>query len=240
MKIFFLLAIAALALLWAWYLAKLALPRLFRRLEVNPIRPEPMWLQVRERLRTISAAYRVPAPELCVLPEFSPNAMLLRIGRRAHIVLSEGLVRTLSGEELDAALALCLTHVYGRGRTLHTLIALSLFPLAQLLQNMPFVLQFLLSPTLSLGLRLAARPGRVFRADNFAARQTSTFQIAATLQKLAVLDRKIPIERWNLAMDSLFLISPLVLESQPFFLPILQPTVQLRRSRLLGPSACET
>lgn len=239
MRIFFAVLFAAFAL-WAWYLFRMALPRLLERLEAGPIQSEAIWLQVQERLEAVAAAYRVPVPEIRVLPEFSPNAILLRLGSKAYIVLSEGLVRTLSGDEIDAALALCLTHVYGRGRSLHTFLALLFFPVAQLLQWTPFVMQFLLAPTLSLGLRVAARPKRVLYADKLAARQSGSASVAATLQKLAILDRKIPLERWNLAIDSLFLISPMVLESQPFFLPLLQPTVHVRRSVLLGAGACET
>ena len=123
---------------YAWYLGWLALPRLLKRLEANPAqRQEPIWLQVQERLEVVSAAYRVRVPDLRVLPEFSPNALLARRGRSAYVVLSEGLVRTLSGEELDAALALCLSHVYSRGRSRHTLVALALFPFAQFLQSYP-------------------------------------------------------------------------------------------------------
>jgi Zn-dependent protease with chaperone function len=243
MNLFFALisALLAISLLYAWYLGWLALPRLLRRLEANPAqRQEPIWLQVQERLEQVSASYRVRVPELRVLPEFSPNALLVRRGRSAYVVLSEGLVRTLSGDELDAALALCLAHVYARGRSRHTLMALALFPFAQFLQSYPFVFQFLFSPPLTFLLRVAASPGRVIGADFSAARQVDKYRIAATLQKVSVLARKIPLERWNLALDSLFLVSPLALESQPFHFYFLQPSVRERRARLLGPDSCES
>ncbi|MGZ3693506.1 MAG: M48 family metalloprotease [Bdellovibrionota bacterium] len=230
-----------LGILYAWYLGWLALPRLLRRLEANPAqRQEPIWLQVQERLEEVSAAYRVKVPELRVLPEFSPNALLARRGRSAYVVLSEGLVRTLSGEELDAALALCLAHVYARGRTRHTMVALALFPFAQFLQSYPVVFQFLFSPPLTFCLRLASGPKRVLGADRYASQQVDRFRLAAMLQKISVLARKIPLERWNLALDSLFLVSPLALESQPFHFYFLQPSVAQRRALLLGPDACES
>lgn len=229
------------ACLYAWYLGWLALPRLLRHLEANPAqRREPIWLQVQERLEQVSAAYRVKVPELRVLPEFSPNALLARRGSAAYVVLSEGLVRTLSGEELDAALALCLAHVYASGRSRHTLVALALFPFAQFLQKYPFIFQFLFSSPLTFLLRFAASPARVLNADLLAARQADRFKIAAMLQKISVLARKIPLERWNLALDSLFLVSPLTLESQPFHFYFLQPSVRERRARLLGADACES
>ncbi|MGE3260763.1 MAG: hypothetical protein AB7K68_03185 [Bacteriovoracia bacterium] len=243
MNVFFAVfgALLFVGLLYAWYLGWLALPRLLRHLEANPAqRQEPIWLQVQERLEAVAAAYRVRVPELRVLPEFSPNALLVRRGRSAYVVLSEGLVRTLSGEELDAALALCLAHVYARGRSRHTIVALALFPFAQFLQAYPFVFQFLFSPPLTFCLRLAASPKKVLNADLLAAQQVDRFRIAAMLQKVSVLARKIPLERWNLAMDSLFLVSPLALESQPFHFYFLQPSVQDRRASLLGPGACES
>lgn len=234
-------ALILLAFLYAWYLGWLALPKLLQRLEANPAqRQEPIWLQVQERLEAVAARYRVAVPELRVLPEFSPNALLARRGSKAYVVLSEGLVRTLSGEELDAALALCLAHVYARGRSVHTLVALALFPFAQFLQSYPFVFQFLFSPPFTFLLRLASSPRKVMHADLDAAQQVDRFRIAAMLQKVSVLARKIPLERWNLALDSLFLVSPLALESQPFHFYFLQPSVKERRACLLGPEACET
>lgn len=239
--LFFTYALLAIALLYAWYLGWLALPRLLQRLEANPARgQEPIWLQVQERMEAVAASYRVPVPELRVLPEFSPNALLLRRGRKAYVLLSEGLVRTLSGDELDAALSLALAHVYARGRSLHTFTALALFPFAQFLQFYPFALQFLFSPPLTFLLRLAASPTKVLGMDLRATQQVDRFRLAAMLQKVSVLARKIPLERWNLALDSLFLVSPLALESQPFHFYFLQPSIRARRERLLGPEACET
>lgn len=237
----FVIVVLGLGGLYAWYLRSLALPRLLRHLEAKQARlQEPIWLQVQERLEAVAVSYRLRVPELRILPEFSPNALLLRIGRSAHVVVSEGLVRTLSGDELDAALALCLAHVYARGRSRHTMVALALFPFAQLLQTYPLVFQFLFSPPLTLALRFVASPQRVLGADHRAVRQVDRFLIAAMLQKTALLAQKIPLERWNLALDSLFLISPLALESQPFQFYFLQPSVQDRRARLLGAEACES
>jgi Zn-dependent protease with chaperone function len=179
-------------------------------------------------------------PVIWILPEFSPNALLLRSGRRLHVVLTEGSVRALGAEELDSLLALCLAHGYQRGKRLQTRASIWLFPVARVFQGYSASLQLLLFPFASLVLRLFARPQRYFLGDAKAARYCGGLLIAASLQKLSVLGAKIPVRNWNFALDGLFLVSPLALEQSPWTLFPSQPSIEERRRRILGGIACES
>jgi Zn-dependent protease with chaperone function len=191
-------------------------------------------------MNTVAHRQRMRLPTLWILPEFTPNALILRSSRgRLHVALTEGLVRTLSGEELDSALALCLTHGYQRGRVWQTWVASFFFPITRLVQGYPLPAQFLLAPLFSLLLRMAAGPGRFFRSDLDAAHHQTALSVAASLQKLSVLGTKIPLRNWNMALDSLFLVSPMALDESPFWVFLSQPSVEQRRARLLSGLSCE-
>jgi Zn-dependent protease with chaperone function len=185
---------------------------------------------VRERLEDIARRERLSAPpRLWILPDFAPNALLARQGKVLHVALTEGLLRALDDEELDAVLALCLSH--GRLRRWQTRLALQLYPFAQLLQSYPTAVQVFLAPWLTAMVRLVSRPVRVLEADR---RGSDGLAVAAALQKMAVLGRKIPLQRWNLALDPLFLVSPLTLDGGPFWVFLSQPSVEARRLALLA------
>lgn len=237
----FLLLLLLIPLLLVAYLRWVSVTRVLRWMEARPVDKSPVWKNVSERLALVSKRHRVPTPQLWVLPEFSPNALILRPWRRRiHLALTEGMVRALSDDELDCALSLCLSHGYQRGKKMQTRIACALFPLARLIQGYPLPAQLLLSPVFTCLLRGTIRPSQCLKADQFAASFQTQWKIAAALQKLSVMGRKIPLRRWNLAVDSLFLVSPLALDETPLWSFQAQPTVEVRRQRLLERPACES
>ena len=229
-----------LAVLLVIYLRWVSPRRILRSLSARPLDQSSVQRNIRARMGTLAHRQRMPLPTLWILPEFTPNALLLRSSRgRLHVALTEGLVRTLSGEELDSALALCLTHGHQRGRLWQTWVASFFFPIPRLVQGYPLPAQFLLAPLFSLLLRIAAGPGRFFRSDLDAAQHQSALSVAALLQKLSVLGKKIPLRNWNMALDSLFLVSPMALDESPFWVFLAQPSVERRREKLLTGLSCE-
>lgn len=229
-----------LAILLVIYLRWVSPRRILRSLSARPLDQSSVQRNIRSRMATVAHRQRMRLPTLWILPEFTPNALILRPSRgRLHVALTEGLVRTLSGEELDSVLALCLTHGFQRGRVWQTWMAAFFFPITRLVQGYPLPAQFLLAPFFSLLLRMAAGPGRVFRSDLDAARHQSALSVAASLQKLSVLGTKIPLRNWNMALDSLFLVSPMALDESPFWVFLSQPSVDRRRERLLAGLSCE-
>lgn len=223
-----------------FYLRWVSPVRLLAAMGARPGDRSPVWRNVRQRLADVSKRHRVPAPQLWVLPEFSPNALILRPGKKIHLALTEGMVRALSDDELDCALSLCLAHGYQRGRWVQTWIACLFFPVAQWIQGYPLPAQLLLSPVLTCLLRGAIRPTFFLKADRSAAEFQSQWRVAAALQKLSVMGKKIPLRHWNLALDSLFLVSPMALDETPLWAFQAQPTIEVRRRRLLESAACES
>ncbi len=238
MKVIFLLLV--LALIGAWVLWHSSFKRFLAWLGARPVGHFPAWRQVKARLEELAKRERLESPRLFILPEFSPNALILRGPREVRLVLSEGLLRALSPDELDAVLVLCLSHAYRPGRRFQTWLTMQLFPVARWLQSYPAPVQVMLAPWLSFLLRASSSQAGVFRSDSRLSTRYEALTAAAALQKMAVLGRKIPFTPWNFAIDSLFLISPLTLDGGPFWVFLSQPTVEARRLNLLGSPACES
>lgn len=225
-------------LIWKWrsYAFRSLLNWLGARRDWN----DPLWARVTALLTSVARKQRVPVPALAVLPEFSPNALVLTApGGGRYFLLSEGLVRSLSNEELEAALALCLAQGQQRSRALQTYLALALFPLARLLGILPPAFQPLFFPWFALAHRCVTGPSACGGADRLAAEWVGAHRVAASLQKMAALARKIPLQRWNMALDSLFLLSPTVLDGGPIWLFPAQAPVEKRREQVLS-LACES
>lgn len=224
-------SLALLALLVFW-VRNASLARLWRRLGVRPAAHSPVWRQARDRLLAVARRERLAVtPVLWILPDFAPNALIAKRGRVLHVALTEGLLRALEDEELDAILALCLAHGAGRRRLWQTMLALQLFPFARVLQSYPTAVQVFLAPWLTALNRICSRPARVLEVDK---QSREALVVAAALQKMAVLGRKIPLQHWNMALDPLFLISPLALDGGPFWVFLSQPSLEERRRALLG------
>lgn len=224
-----------------WQLCVRPLPRLFDWLGLRYENRDPLWLRVKELLATKAKEHRLPCPELLVLPEFSPNALVLHdLGGKTYVVLSEGLIRSLSAEELETAICMCLAQAYQPGRMMQTSVALLMVPIVRLVQSNHMIFQVLFFPFISLFSRLVSRPKQVFKTDTLVAEWTNPHRVAQVLQKLNVASRKISLRRWNLALDHLYLLSPTIIEEAPFWALPNQPTVDERRDNLLRATACES
>lgn len=237
MKLLFLALI--IVVLSSWVLWHSSIRRLWRWMEAKPVGHFPVWRQVKERMEVLAKRERVPMPTLWVLPEFSPNALVLRHGRTLHVALAEGLLQALDGPELEAVLLLCLAHGRSKRRRLLSFLSLQLFPFAQFMQKYPALVQIFLSPWITIFSRLVSGPKAVMRCDLRGCEAGNGRAFAAALQKMAVLGRKIPFRRWNLALDPVFLISPLALDGGPYWVFLTQPSVEKRRLHLLA-VACES
>jgi Zn-dependent protease with chaperone function len=231
-----------LIVLAGWVLWNASMPRLWKWLGARPVGQFPVWRQVKERLDELARQERIPVPGLWVLPEFSPNVLVLH-HRGVQIALTEGLLRSLDADELDAILMLSLAHGQSRRRRLQTILALQIFPFARFLQGYPIAVQVFLAPWLTVLLRTVSTPSAVLRSDKRGTAPGEALVVAAALQKMAVLGRKIPFRRWNFALDSLFLISPLAFDGGPFWVFLSQPSIEERRRNVLSFSsspACES
>lgn len=235
------LIFGSLLIAYALAIRFLGISRLYQSMGIIPVGNDPVWQQISGKLDVMSHRHRVARPRLFILPEFSPNALVLRFGvREAHIVLSEGLVRSLGAAEIDAILSLCLATAHQRGRMVQTWLAFAFLPFGRALQSYPLVFQIFIAPVLAFFLRLGAGPQFTYRVDSRAAKLVGPLVLAAALQKVSVLGRKIPLRRWNLALDPLFLLSPLTLDGNPIWVFLSQPSIEERRSSLLRLTSCES
>ena len=237
MNIFFLAPPIFLGLYLTW----ISPVRVLRWLAADPMGERlPEWPLIQARAKALAHVHRFPAPTLWLLPDFSPNALVLRSGSRVHIALTHGLVRALSEEELDCALSLALCHGHGRGRAAKTRLALALFPALGRLERAPLPVYFLLYPVAFVITRFTVGFSSCIRADKRAAQVHGSLKVAAALQKMGVLLAKIPPRRWSLALDGLFLLSPLRAEGGPFGSLVGIPSLAKRRSALLRAASCES
>ena len=200
----------------------------------RPVPPQAVWNQVRRLSEDLAYKYRIPKPRLYYLPEYTPNALVLRDSTGVPVlVLTEGLLTALNSEELEAVIALSMALVRTRGFRRSVVLALFLYPWVALLDHLPRPFWYIFAPLVTLIVRSAYRRKRVFQADQAVVQATPRGRaLIAALQKIAVLARKLPMRNWNLAHDHLFIVSPLVGENFPFPFFFAQPKVSERIDRM--------
>lgn len=183
-------------------------------------------------LTELARECRQQAPRLLILPEFSPNAAVLKQSQESYVLLTEGLIHVLDDREMRIFLSLCLARLRSRriGRILWLCRAIS--PLFLLLEKGPKVLWLVFSPLMVAALKLVLGSKDIFRTDKAAVPAAEAKRLAALMRRLGVLGRKIPLKRWSLSFDALFLFSPLGLSSGSIAFLNPQPGLELRVERL--------
>lgn len=204
------------------------------RMGARPVPSSALWREVRGRAAAVAYSYRIPNPRMFYLPEYAPNAMMLRDGTGCPVlVVTEGLVQVLNHEELDAVFSFCMAQWRQKGFRRTVLLSLFFYPVLELLEKLPKVFWFVFTPMISAVIRLAYRRKRVIRADAEVVRRGRGPNYHAALQKMTVMARKLPMRGWSLAFDHLFVVSPLVAERFPFPILDAQPAVAERLERIV-------
>lgn len=195
-----------------------------------------LWQNVEDRLKELSRRVRVDTPELFILPELSPNAFVFHglQQQRGAIALTEGLLHTLTAAELEAILCLCLARYKHRNAKTASFLAACILPFCRGLDFLPRGFSFIFTPFLQMIFYRVSSPRKIFEMDAEAQKLLKEGKdLAAALQKMAVLSRKIPLRRWNLAFDHLFLVSPLQLQEDLLRFFPQYPSVDERREKIL-------
>ena len=190
--------------------------------------------EIAQILEITAKRVRMDAPELGFFSDFAPNGLTLSgFDKKNKILVSEGLVRLLSEKEWETYFFLCLGLLRQRARVGQSWLALFLFPVSKWVFKCPPWLQFLLAPALSAWIRLFTGRRAIFRADRFASDWVGPERVASLLQKINATSHKYPMEKWNFALDHLFMVSPTVNTEGPYWFFGSQPSVDARRKRLL-------
>jgi heat shock protein HtpX len=182
-------------------------------------------------VRNLAARAGLPAPRVYVIPEEAPNAFATgRNPQNAAVAVTEGLLSTLSREELEGVLAHELAHVRNRD-TLIMAVAATLAGALGTLANMamwgamlgggrdseseegpgPFagLLGVIVAPFAAMLIQMAISRSREFMADEYAARLTGNpLALAAALRRIEAWSRRVPIESGSPATAHMFIINP--------------------------------
>jgi len=220
----------------AFILARRLRPeKIFKRLGAHRVLKSGEYFGILDKLRSVAKEQRLPAPSLWVIDDFSPNILMLRRGKKLELGFSQGLVSLLNERELDLIVRMAMVHGWSRGRSLHSFWGALVSPVVSRFARMPLSLKILLFPVLFFLVRLPMNRRSVFYHDQVLAQSIQARQeIAALLQKIAVMQDKIPPRHWNLAFDSLYLVPPWGSETHFFGMFLRWPSVLERRERLLG------
>ncbi len=220
------LGFAALSSFGSWYYSDRAALSAFKA-KPSPREENPALF---DRIQKLSDRAGVPNPKLYIVPSEALNAFATgRDPNHAAIALTEGIIKLLPADELDAVIAHELTHVRNRdtltqavagtlsgsltylGRIL-TLGALY-FPVARVGRrgNSPLAILFLLiiGPMSAALLRMAISRTREYAADAGAAEITQNpLALVRALETLESMGQEVPIHG-NPAFAPLFIVNPL-------------------------------
>ena len=217
---------AAVSSFGSWYYSDRAALSAF---QAKPT-PREQAPELYERIEKLSDRAGLPNPKLYIVPSKSPNAFATgRDPNHAAIALTEGIIKLLPADELDAVIAHELTHVRNRD-TLTQAVASTLagsltylgriltlgalyFPVARVGRrgsNPIAILFLLLVGPLSAGLlRMAISRTREYAADAGAAEITKNpLALVRALETLEATGQKVPIHG-NPAFAPLFIVNPL-------------------------------
>lgn len=220
------LGFAALSSFGSWYYSDRAALAAFQA-QPTPREQAP---ELYERIEALSDRAGIPTPAVYLVPSESPNAFATgRDPNHAAIALTEGIIKLLPPDELDAVIAHELTHVRNRdtltqavagtlagsltylGRIL-TLGALY-FPVSRAGRrgNNPIAILFLLvvAPLAAGLIQMAISRTREYAADAGAAEITQNpLALVRALETLEATGQKVPIHG-NPAFAPLFIVNPL-------------------------------
>ena len=208
-----------------WFSDKIVL-RMYSAREVT----EAESPQLHGMVRRVALAAGVPMPKVYIIPEESPNAFATgRDPAHAAVAATEGILRVLSPEELEAVLAHEMAHVRNRDILIGT-VAATLAGAIMMLANMARFAAFfgggrddreggggglqllvmaILAPLGAMLIQMAVSRSREYLADETGARFCGRpDSLANALQKISYAAQRVPMQA-SPATAHMFIMSPL-------------------------------
>jgi len=211
-----------------WYSDKIVLS-MYKAQELGP--SDAPWLHaiVAELAQTAG----IPKPRICVIPQAAANAFATgRNPENAVVAVTEGIMRTLSPEELRGVLAHELAHIANRDILIQSVAAVlgaAIMSIAHMLQwgamfglgrrddregggGLSALALALIAPLAAMLIQMAISRSREYLADETGARLSGRpLDLANALARLDAASRQIPLEG-SPAAENLFIVNPFTAE----------------------------
>jgi heat shock protein HtpX len=220
------IALAAVMNLGSWYFSdKIALAA-YRAQPVTPSQAPSLYRMVQR----LSDRANLPTPAVYVIPSESANAFATgRDPDHAAVAVTQGIIRMLPEDELEAVIAHELSHIYNRDTLTQAIAATIAGAISFLAQMVSYSLWFggfsrrdgegvnplgllltvMLAPVAATVIQLGLSRTREFAADEGSARLTGNPRaLARALQRLEASARQMPIQG-NPAFEPLLIVNAL-------------------------------
>ncbi|HYQ86881.1 MAG TPA: zinc metalloprotease HtpX [Bacteroidota bacterium] len=177
----------------------------------------------------VAAEAQLPMPKVYLIPGDTANAFATgRDPQHAAVAATEGIVKSLSDDELEGVLAHEFTHIKNRDILTSTIVATMVGAITFLARMAGWSMMFagdrdrrnsngfadlamlILAPIAAVLLQLAISRSREFAADEGGARMTKRpLSLANALQKIERAAERLPMENASPATAHLFIVNPL-------------------------------
>lgn len=203
-----------------WFSDRIVL-NMYRAKETGPY-DAPMLHRIVDEL---SQKAGIPKPKVYIVPQEAPNAFATgRNPENAAVAVTEGLLKTLTPEELKGVLAHELGHIIHRDTLIQAVVAV----MASVITSLAYMLQWsaiagrdnrsgvvgglllaLLAPLAALLIQMGISRSREYLADEAAAKLSgSPRSLASALAKLDAYSKQIPMQARE-STAHMFIVSPL-------------------------------
>ena len=184
-------------------------------------------------VRHLSQLANIPMPRVYVIPAQVPNAFATgRSPKHAAVAATEGILQTLSQDELIGVIAHELSHVRNRDVLISTIaaaVAGAIYMLIDMarwslyfgggrsrergngaLQLVAFLVISIVAPIAAMLVQMAISRSREYQADDSGARLCrKPLALASALEKIHSVARRSPLQEANPATAHLFIVNPL-------------------------------
>ncbi len=181
----------------------------------------------------LSTRANIPMPKLYMVPTETPNAFATgRSPQHAAVAVTDGIMKTLNDEELEAVIGHELSHVIHRDILTSTIVATFAGTITYLAQMLSWSMFFfggrgrddnssaigelfviIVAPIAAMLIQMAVSRSREYKADEGGAKLSmKPLSLASALQKLQLAGKQIPMKAQP-STAHLFIINPLSAQS---------------------------